>query len=224
MPEKKTIDPVILQMQMMDYIAKHFKDNSIEIIVSQTGIPSIKILDGSDPASWKFLEEMSQLLSFPITRLALTEKRNFDLLLEFVKRHPNLHSLDLGPSQDIDDKKLEELAKNLNKIISFVINNAIITTIPFNISNRVKELDGSDCIALKKLYAPQAERLDCVNCTGLTKLYASQVERLDCRNCPALIELRAPKAKTLICGGCLGLARRGTRPNGIPYSCQVFGP
>lgn len=216
--ENKPILPAIKQLIVK---ARHFKENSIEIIVFKSGIPVIKILDGKNLAPWQFLDEMSKLL--PIKRLELTENRNFDLFLEFVKGHPNLYSLDLSISKDIDDNKLEKLAKNLPNIYAFFIYKATITTLPFSIANQVKVLYCMACRDLVELHLPQVKYLNCNGCWRLRKLGVPEAEKIicsstliselialrakeiDCQECNALKKIYATQAEWLNCFYCPGL-------------------
>lgn len=167
--QKLVNKPIPLAIMQMIDIAKYFKDNSIQIVdTASSWIPTIRILDGSNLVPWKFLDEMSQLL--PVVKLEVSKKRNIDLLLKFVKRHPNLLYLDLDISPDINDNKLEELAKNLRRINSFFVERAIITTIPYSIANQAKRLCCSRCTMLTELSAPQAEILDCTSAPCLQRL------------------------------------------------------
>lgn len=220
--KKQTADnPINPRIIALINKVKQFDENLIKFKRDYSStmdpIPSIRVLSCTNPAPWKLLDEMNELL--PVTRLQLVgnkgmilsegfeDNRNFDLLLKFIEKHPNLHSLNLEKSLDINDEKLNEIGKNLTQIHTFRISEAPITRIPDNIAKQVKALQCKKCEKITNLDLPQVEDLNCFECIALYNLSAPKAREINCSCCPALPFLEAPKAIIIDCLSCASLGR-----------------
>lgn len=198
-------DPIYPEITKMLNLGASLEKKYMFCDVFKRGIPSIKLSNCSNSTSWKFLEKIKKFL--PISRLEIYFKINFDLLLDFAKKHPYLHTLKLYNAEDVDDKKLEELSLYLNNLHTFSIAKAPITCLPPNLLDRIKKLKCEACNALLHVEASQAERLIFKYCTALAKVRAPRAEKFSLYggftiNPTARIEVDLPQAKVLFFHSC----------------------